>query len=173
MNAAKQRKYWWLFGPVRDVLRSRGFTDKQIEERRHLLHRKALGADKSSKDFTDDDLDKVKAAFRAEWDGGNLNAQLDALDEPAERRQALLDACAEAVADMFALGDGRLEHDKARRGYIAGAARNVIKKELADCDETELGEVKGCLQRRVRVLRARNPEAAERLDERKKEAVPF
>jgi hypothetical protein len=164
VNSARQRKYWWLFGPVRDYLRGKGYSPKQIEERRHALHRKALGADKSSKDFTDADFDAVKRVFRAEWDGGNLDAQLAAEDEPQQRRQAIVDRCLEATGDMHALGDSRLSTRRACLGYIGGTARKVIGKELDQCTEAELGTVFGCLQRRVRVLRSRNPDAAAALD---------
>jgi hypothetical protein len=165
MNTAKLRKYWWLFGPVREFLKGKGFTAKQIEDRRHALHRKALGADKSSKDFTDDDFDKVKRTFRAEWDGGNLNAQLAAEDEPEQRKQAITEQCFDATGDMHALGDGRLSTRKACLGYIAGTARNVIGKDLEKCTEAELGVVLGCLKRRVGVLRDQNPDAADALDD--------
>ncbi len=167
MNAAQQKKYWWLFGPVREYLKAKGLTPAQIEERRHALHRKALGRDKSSTTFTSADFDKVKAAFRAEWDGGNLGPQLDAQDEPDERREALVGGCLDATADMFALGDDRLREHKSRLGYVAGTARNVVGKELEQCTEAELGQVRGCLDRRVRVLRAKRPDLAETLDAKK------
>lgn len=164
MNASRQRKYWWLFGPVREYLKGRGLSSTQIEERRHALHRKALGYDKSSTAFTDDEFDKVKRAFRAEWDGGNLDAQIAAEDEPADRRQAIIDNCADATAEMHALGDDRLSTANARSGYIAGTARKVIGKALDQCTEAELGKVLGCLKRRVATMRKRNPAAAVSLD---------
>lgn len=45
---------------------------------RHALHVRALGHDRSSKDLTNQDLDKVLAVFRAISDPGNLGAQLRA-----------------------------------------------------------------------------------------------
>ncbi len=167
MNAGQQKKYWWLFGPVRDYLKARGYTPAQIEERRHALHRKALGKDKSSTAFTSADFDAVKREFRAEWDGGNLNAQMDADEEPEQRKEAVMGGCMEATADMFALGDDRLADAKSRLGYIAGTARNVVRKELEECTEAELGTVRGCLERRVRVMRDQRPDLAELLDEKK------
>lgn len=171
MTAAAKRKYWWMFGPVRAYYQGRGLTAAQIEEKRHALHRKALGYDKSSTALTSAEFDKIKAAFHAVWDGSNFDAQLEFAGDEDERRQSLLDRCADATAAMFALGDERLSNDKARAGYIAGTARGVLKKSLEECSEAELGKVLGCLERRVGVLRRQNPEAAATLDARRKEEV--
>jgi hypothetical protein len=53
---------------------------------RHLLHAQALGAEKSSKDFTNEDLDKVLASFRALSQPSSLNAQLRQQEQPNTRR---------------------------------------------------------------------------------------
>ena len=52
---------------------------------RHALHAQALGADKSSKDFTNRDLDKVLGAFRAISRPADLAAQIDRSDQPRKR----------------------------------------------------------------------------------------
>jgi hypothetical protein len=52
---------------------------------RHELHVQALGEEKSHVDFTNDDFDKVLAAFRAVSQPGNLNAQLHALNGQSKR----------------------------------------------------------------------------------------
>lgn len=59
--------YWREWGAVRKV-------DPAAD--RHALHAQALGADKSHKDFSNADLDKVLGVFRAISDASNLNAQL-------------------------------------------------------------------------------------------------
>ncbi|PTX95738.1 hypothetical protein [Opitutus sp. ER46] len=164
MNAAQLKLYWWQFASVRAYYRGRGLTADQIEERRKAIHRKALGSDKSATTLTSAEFDKVKAAFRAIWDGSNLDAQLEFVGEADERKQSLLDRCFDQVTTMHALGDDRLRDDAAREGYIGGTARNVVKKDIADCSERELAVVLGCLERRVGVLRRRNPEAAAALD---------
>lgn len=164
MNAAQIRRYWWSFGPVRAVLVAQGKKPAEIEARRHALHVKALGRDKSSKAFTNGELDAVMAAFRAVHDGGNLDAQLAALDAPEERREAILNHCHDHTTDMFLLGDARLHGEKAHEGYVAGTAKNVIGKTLAECTEAELGKVCGCLAARVRRMRAENPTRADEID---------
>lgn len=55
------------------------------EADRHALHQQALGKDKSSKAFTNADLDKVLAAFRAISRNAELQPQLDALNQPRQR----------------------------------------------------------------------------------------
>lgn len=54
-------------------------------ESRHRLHVEALGHDKSSKDFTNADLDKVLATFRAISQPTSLHAQLRQIDQPRTR----------------------------------------------------------------------------------------
>jgi hypothetical protein len=53
------------------------------EPDRHELHREALGEDKSSKAFTNRDLDLVLAEFRGVYDPDNLAPQMG----PAEQRR--------------------------------------------------------------------------------------
>ncbi len=165
MNAAQTRLYFFEWGRARAWSETHGVTTAaQLDARRHALHVKALGRDKSSKAFTTDDLDRVIAAFRAVWDGGNLDAQLDAQEAPEERLAAVLDKCQAATWEMYELGDLRLGNRERAMRYVAGTAKNVIGKELSDCTEADLGKVLGCLLRRVRVLRAQNPAAAASLD---------
>lgn len=57
------------------------------EPDRHALHVQALGADKSSKEFTNEDFDKVLAVFRAIHQPANVNAQLRQIREPRKRAE--------------------------------------------------------------------------------------
>jgi hypothetical protein len=152
--------YWAEWGQLRDVLRARGKSGAQIEDYRHALTRRALGAAKSSKSFTNADLDKVLARIKAEREPGNLDAQL-ALQESPERRRAYLLAKADEVCGRMWShgGDLRLSSPEAREGYIRSTARNVCHREIADCSDAELGKVIGCLEARLRRLEA---EIAER-----------
>lgn len=52
---------------------------------RHDLHHQALGHDKSSKAFTNADLDKALGVFRAISEPANLEAQLRQMDQPCRR----------------------------------------------------------------------------------------
>lgn len=129
MSPRKTRLYFWEWGRVRDVLKGRGMDGALIESRRHQLHKQALGADKSSKDFTNADLDKVLAAFRAITEPGNLRAQLRALEQPAERKADVwlqIDALLEelAVGTHEALDEYDL-HERRMR-YVGGILERVI-----------------------------------------------
>lgn len=55
------------------------------EADRHALHIRALGHDKSSKDFTNDELDKVLGVFRAISNPNSLNAQLRQIEQRSTR----------------------------------------------------------------------------------------
>ena len=65
MNPAQIGLYRREWGQVRKVLRARGLPPEQADAERHAMHVAALGKDKSSKDFTNTDLNKILTAFRA------------------------------------------------------------------------------------------------------------
>lgn len=55
------------------------------ESDRHKIHVDVLGCDKSSLDLTNDEFDKVLAAFRAISAPTSLNLQLSTLNQPRQR----------------------------------------------------------------------------------------
>ena len=55
------------------------------ESDRHQIHLQVLGRDKSSKDLTNPELDKLLAAFRAISHPGDLNLQLSTLNQNRNR----------------------------------------------------------------------------------------
>jgi hypothetical protein len=153
MNASQNAMYWAEFAKLRDVLRARGKHAAEIEAHRHALTRRALGVDKSSKLFTNADLDKVLARIKAEREPGNLNAQLALQDSPEKRRQFVFDRCVEMCSRMWSHGaDTRLAQVSAQHNYIRGTARNVIKKEVEACTAEDLAKVLGCLEARCNRL---------------------
>jgi len=86
MTTAQLNLYRRLAGQARKVWRARGIPASECEAERHALHARALGANKSSLDFTNGDFDKVKGALLAVIDGSDLGAQIDALNQPKKRR---------------------------------------------------------------------------------------
>ena len=147
--------YWAEWSRLRDMLRSRGKSLTQVEDYRHALTRRALGVDKSSKLFTNSDLDKVLARLRAEIDPADLDAQLALQESPDRRRAYILERCDECCAEMWSHGnDSRMMKAEARQGYIRGTARAVIKRELDACTDADLGKVLGCLEARLKRLKA-------------------
>jgi hypothetical protein len=124
----------------REYFRARGLSSAECDARRHALHRRALGRDRSSKAFRNADLDKVVAAFRAVWDDTNLNAQLRQLEQPERRREDMLDRCLDAA--RVCMGGGDLPPE-AVMSYVNGTAQKVFKAELGELDERRLGVVMG------------------------------
>lgn len=148
--------YWGEWARLRDVLVAKGKTHAQVEEHRHALTVRALGVPKSSKAFSNSDLDRVLARIRAEREPSNLDAQLALQDSPEKRRAYLLDRLDRACWAMYAEGgDFRMAQPETRSRYVAGTARKVIGKEPADCSDAELGKVLGCLETRAARLVAR------------------
>lgn len=83
MNPKQQSLYFREWGYVRGYCKAKRLPEPD----RHDLHVQALGMDKSSKDFTNEDLDKVLAVFRAVHQPANLNAQLRQLRQPRKRAE--------------------------------------------------------------------------------------
>lgn len=64
MTAAQNNKYWNLWSQVRKALVELGdFSKADADAERAVITREALGKDKSSKDLTNEDLDKIFDAF--------------------------------------------------------------------------------------------------------------
>ena len=158
--------YWAEWAKLRDVLREKGKSYQQIEDYRHALTRRAIGADKSSKLFTNRDLDAVLARIKAEREPGNLDAQIALQESPDKRRAFLLTRCDECCGEMFSHGgDLRMAKSEIRAGYIRGTARNVIKKEIDDCTDAEIAKVLGCLEARLVRLKKKCAESVPAQDD--------
>lgn len=153
MNLRQQAMYWAEWGRLRDVLKARGKSWAEIEEHRRKVTRRALGIEKSSKLFTNADLDLVLARIRSELEPDNLDAQLALQENPEKRRDGLLKRCDQCCDRMWSLGcDMRMMHRESRDGYVRGTARNVIGKPLEKCNEVELAKILGCLEARLKRL---------------------
>ncbi|MBL9187887.1 MAG: hypothetical protein JNK23_10435 [Opitutaceae bacterium] len=156
MNAAQTAKYFWEWGRVRDILLKRGLSHAQADARRHELHRKALGRPKSSKEFSNADLDAVLAAFLAVSEGGNLDAQLAQLDMP-EKRTAMAVRRIGVMMLHLNLETGR------ESGYVAGIARNLFGHDDGQWHQlnaAQLGQLEGVIVRRLKQLHAPDKVAA-------------
>lgn len=164
MKAAQTALYFREWGAVRRHFIAAGLDPKQADAKRHALHVRALGAGKSSKDFSNLDLDKVLGVFRAITRPADLNAQLHVEESEEERLREALEACRAACWEMYQLGDNRMATGDQRDRYIAGTARRILKKEPGACASAELNVVLGALRRRVGVLRRQNPSVAASLD---------
>ncbi len=136
MTEAQLRLYRREWGAARKVLRARGFAPSAADAERHALHVQAIGTDKSSLDFTNKDLDKVLAAFRAISRSADLRPQIDAQQQPITRRRWLInELCRQLGHDEgFAYGIAHEMHRGDRDAKRKKGAR------IASADLDELGE---------------------------------
>ncbi len=159
MTHAQTMKYFREWGLVRAHFIAKGIDPKQAENKRHQLHKQALGMDKSSKDFTNADLDKVLAAFYAITRPADLNAQLRQLDQPELRRQEYWARVLDILIELR-IGNSRAydEDDLLNRrvAYVDGLVKKVIKgRERWDqLDDKQANIVLGIMQRRMKYQRA-------------------
>lgn len=165
MTAAQTAMYFSLWGRVRDTYKARGLPCGDVQ--RHALHLKALGIRKSSKDFSNADLDKVKAAMLAIVEPDNLTNQLRALDQPDQRRDEVWKKLY-AICEQLRIGNKYAwdEHDLYQRRlvYINGLVAKVIKPKTlwTELTDKEANVLLGIMQRRLFAVARR----------RKKEATP-
>lgn len=153
MTNAQQQLYFFEWNRARKWYLAHGFDPKQADNKRHLLHRQALGYDKSSKSFLNAELDKVLAAFRAVYDGGNLDSQLRQDSMADDRRAVTLQRCYDVLLRRAWAGHDPQFFDPDRRtAYIEGTAAKIAKKKVAECSERELQQILGALHRSLQVM---------------------
>jgi hypothetical protein len=92
LSPAQNALYWRAWAKAKAMLQLGGMKDAQeLEAKRHEIHTEALGTDKSHKDFTNKDLDRVLDAF----DAYNLHADPQkarrAIEQPRIRALAAID----------------------------------------------------------------------------------
>jgi len=158
MSPAQTALYFREWGKVRAHYIAKGIDPKQAENKRHELHKKALGTDKSSKSFTNADLDRVLAAFYAITRPADLTAQLRQIDQPELRRQEcwirILDILIELrVGNKYAYDEDDL---LARRvAYVDGLVGKVIKGQQRwdQLDDKQARVLLGIMQRRLLAVR--------------------
>jgi hypothetical protein len=162
MTSAQTNLYFFEWGRVRRHFLAKGIDPKQADAKRHELHRRALGRARSSKEFTNAELDKVIAVFRAVSDGGNLDAQLAQLEQPENRRKLMLGRCDRAVRSFIAGNDDAHTAELVRR-YLDGTADRMFGVPFGRLDHNQdgsaqLAKVMGALERTARVRKQRaNP----------------
>jgi hypothetical protein len=162
MTSAQTDLYFFEWGRVRKHYVAKGIDPKQADAKRHALHVKALGVAKSSKKFTNADLDKVLAVFRAVSDGGNLDAQLDLLEQDKKRAALVLSRLA-VLRVHLGLEPGR------ESAYVAGIAKKLFGPEAQQyqhLSDVQLAQLEGTVVRRLYQLHS-----AERVEEIRNQAA--
>jgi hypothetical protein len=103
--------HWFLWGQVREgLIEDQRMAPARADEFRHVLYRKACGADLSVsgtkwRSITNAQFDKIKAVFLAYIAPADLLAQIEQEEQP-DRRKALISANAE---QLFREVGGRFE----------------------------------------------------------------
>ena len=151
MTAAQTQLYFFEWGNARKWYLAHGLDPKQADNKRHTLHRQALGTDKSSKDFTNADLDKVLAAFRGVSRPDDFNAQMDIQEQP-ERRLGKMQAEAWGIVRKVGWVMKASDPQFAAENYLNKLARSVTGKSdvrFEEIGERETGRVLGILKHRL------------------------
>jgi len=111
LNERQRRHYWRLWGAVRRELRARGFSPAEADARRKEIHIEAdavddLGQPVSSKDLTNPQFTRIKAAFLATLQPDNLDAQLESFDNDVVVMRFLVRARARDLLKIMGDVDG-------------------------------------------------------------------
>ncbi len=159
MTPAQTSLYFFHWGKVRQHYLAKGIDPKQVDAKRHELHIKALGGRKSSKDFTNADLDKVIATFRAIYDGGNFDAQMRQQEQPDERRRALIGRCWKAMRSFLDFTSEN-QFQRAADGYANATSKRIHGVGLDHLTEAQLAVVMGALERSAAVKSKKKEHAA-------------
>jgi len=175
MTALQTRTYWREWSFCRAALLKLGRAKDQAYAERHLIHKKALGYSKSSKDLTNPEFDKILAAFRAFSRPDDLRAQLRQQDQPEIRMRALLNRLGDLAAKVVTPGGDQGHTNLRAARYLEGLAGKVCNKELNNCSEAEVAKLIGILSVQInrREARKQRAEANRIADADRPENVPF
>jgi hypothetical protein len=149
MSPAQIRKYRLLWGKVRRHYRAAGLEPMAADAKRHQIHVRALGRDKSSLDFTNHDFDEVLKHFLAILEPDNLMAQLAILEQPEQRMGRARDLCVELVSTLPQI-KAAVNPANYADNYLDSLARRVRGKNFADLDEAGLQVIHGILAARIK-----------------------
>lgn len=161
MTPAQTNMYWSLIQRLRDVAEAKGLKFGDVE--RHAFHKKALGVSKSSKDFTNADLDKIKAHALSILEPGNLTAQIRAQEQRFLRNNEARKECLHLVADL-GIGQG-YDQERAeflQRSYLDGIVKNITHARHVDfqtVDDRTANHILNTLRNRVRAHRRKLEDA--------------
>jgi hypothetical protein len=135
-----QKQKWLYINEWNDAKKAGALKESD----RHALHIKALGEDKSSKDFSNDDLDKVLAEFRAISKPDSLNDQI----RQQEQNRTRLD---HRIADQIkCLALFVEDPDK----YLRLIFRDRFHVEqVDDLTDTDLGLLRNTISARLSMMR--------------------
>jgi len=153
MTSAQHRKYLFEWGLVRKHFRAQGLEPKACDAKRHELHKRALGRDKSSLDLTNAEFDAVLAVLSGISRPADLKTQLrlqEQAPDRAGRRQA------RAVELLNAMEVAKHGHG----GYLDFLSKQICGRPWAQLAEIEADKIVGVMADRAR----RHNESARRVE---------
>ena len=143
MNAAQLRKYRAEWGLVRKHFRARGIEPKACDAKRHELHKKALGHDKSSLDFTNAEFDAVLAVFSGISRPADLNTQLHLQEQAPDRAARRQARAVELLTALEVLPHGHT-------GYLDFLSKQICGRAWDQLAEIEQEKILGVLADRAK-----------------------
>jgi hypothetical protein len=143
MNAAQHRKYLSEWALVRKVYRAQSLEPKACDAKRHELHVRALGRDKSSLDLTNAEFDAVLAVFSAISRPMDLNTQIRLQEQAPERAGRRAGRATVLLEQLGVEVKGRVE-------YLDELSRKICGRVWARLSEIEQEKIVGVLADRAR-----------------------
>ncbi|MDD2763449.1 MAG: hypothetical protein PHE83_05685 [Opitutaceae bacterium] len=143
MTASQHRKYLSEWGLVRQVYRAKGLEPKACDAKRHELHKRALGRDKSSLDLTNSEFDAVLAVFSAISRPADLQTQLRLQEQAPERAGHRAGRALVLLQQLEIAEGGRVE-------YLDELCRRICGRPWARLAEIEQEKILGVLADRAR-----------------------
>ncbi len=137
MTGRQIRKYWVEWSKCRTALIHHGRSPQAADKERHDLHLRALGYDKSSKEFTNLEFDYILATFRSWSMPDDLGAQLKQIDQPSIRCRYVADQYLDQIGEVF---------DKQRDAYLDGLALRMTKKLASKMNQSDWSKVLAALK---------------------------
>jgi len=141
--------YFREWGLVRKHYVAQGIDPKLADAKRHELHKKALGQMKSSKAFTNADLDKVLAVFYAITRPADLNSQLRQMEQQTERIRRMQSDCRRLVMQLPKVQAAE-DSEFYAKNYLNTVANSLYGVAFAALDEKQLARVTGTLRSKLR-----------------------
>lgn len=165
MNIAQRSLLWREWAKARAHLIARGMSATTADARRGALVKQALGYTLSMADWQrwkNREVDKVLAAYRGVYDGGNLHEQLRAQDQPAERQASKLAQCINLAEELWPEFLGN-DPQFIRMRKLSMISKRVCGRPIDDCDDVQLSKVLG-------ILRAQKKRELDRISEHTEKA---
>ena len=149
MTPAQKYLFWREWNLAKKWLMAHGTTPADAEKKRVRLIIDALGYGKSMTDWkrwTNAELDKCLAKFRTIHDGGNLDAQLDAEEQPGKRLGKMEAEVWNLVREVYPPVAGE-DSDFKWKNMLNGISRRINHCAFAEIKtEKQMGTVRQALR---------------------------